>query len=65
MNKHIFPVYIKNNAIINDVSEWVKLILLCKKMRKIVNNEGMIEYYKRCNDIIVIYDIKEKATRNE
>jgi hypothetical protein len=65
MNKHIFPVYIKNNAIINDVSVWVKLILLCKKMRKRVNNEGMIEYYKRCNDIIVIYDIKEKATRNE
>ena len=57
MSNDTYPVYMKNGAIINDVSDWVKLVLLFKKMRKRVNYAGVCEFYKKYNDIIVIYNV--------
>ena len=57
MNNHIYPVYIKNGVIINDVNDLVKLVLLFKKMRKSVNYAGVCEYYKCYKDFKVVYKV--------
>ena len=57
MSSDTFPVYMKNGAIINDVRDWVKLVLLFKKMRKRVNYAGVCEYYKCYKDIKVVYNV--------